>query len=106
MTKSDGSAKSGAQVTLILTVKPENDAPIHAEYVGGISPNGGATNVYGKLPFVFTAPTAGGTHTITATCTGCTNQATGTIRVTGCPVPPLKELPGLVDGVYIRSVFT
>jgi hypothetical protein len=30
---------------------------------------------------------------MTATCTGCTNQATGTIKVPGCSVSELKELP-------------
>jgi hypothetical protein len=90
---SSGSPKSGAQVTLILTVVPENGDPILASNVGSVSPNGGSTGADGRLPFVFTAPVAGGTHTITATCTGCTNEATGTIRVPGCSVPPLTSPP-------------
>lgn len=51
VTKSDGSAKSGAQVTLVLTVVPENGAPIRAEHVGSVSPNGGSTDTNGKLSF-------------------------------------------------------
>lgn len=93
VTKSDGAPKSGAQVTLILTVVPENGDPVRAEHVGGISPNGGATDADGRLSFVFTAPVAGGLHTITATCTNCTNQAEGTIKVPGCPIPPLSAPP-------------
>lgn len=91
---STGTPKSGAQVALILTVVPENGEPIRAEYVGSISPNGGATGADGRLTFEFRAPTAGGTHTITATCTNCTNNpVTGTIRVPGCPIPPLTSPP-------------
>ena len=96
VTASNGSPKSGAQVSLTLTVVPENGAPILASNVGSISPNGGSTGADGRLNFVFTAPVAGGTHTITASCTNCTNQATGTIKVPGCPEPPLSELTDLV----------
>ena len=92
VTTSSGSPKSGAQVTLILTVKPENGDPILASNVGSVSPNGGSTDSYGKLSFVFTAPVAGGTHTIDAFCTGCTNYAEGTIKVPGCLVKPLTEV--------------
>jgi hypothetical protein len=92
VTTSTGSPKSGAQVTLILTVKPDNGDPILASNVGNISPNGGATDSYGKLSFVFTAPVAGGLHTIDAFCTGCSNWAEGKIKVPGCPEPPLTVL--------------
>jgi hypothetical protein len=92
--KNDGSDKSGAQVTLELTVVPEDDGQLYSAHVGSILPNGGATGADGRLKFVFMAPVAGGLHTITATCTGCTNNpVTGTIRVPGCTVEPLKELP-------------
>ena len=93
VTKSDGSAKSGAQVSLILTVVPEDGGPVRGEHVGGISPNGGVTDEFGKLPFVFTAPLAGGTHTIHAGCANCTNVAEDTLKVPGCPVPPLSAPP-------------
>jgi hypothetical protein len=94
VTTSTGSPKSGARVTLDLKVAPENGAPIRAEYVGSVSPNGGATGTDGRLPFVFTAPVAGGTHTITASCPSCANiYAQGTIRVPGCPIPPLTAPP-------------
>ena len=92
VTTTTGSLKSGVQVTLGLTVVPENGDPILASNVGSISPNGGATGADGRLNFVFTAPMAGGLHTITATCVGCSNQATGTIRVSGCLIPPLTAL--------------
>jgi hypothetical protein len=93
VTTSTGSPKSGAQVTLILTVKPDNGDPILASNVGSVSPNGGSTDSYGKLSFVFTAPPEGGTHTIDAFCTGCTNYAEGTIKVPGCSVPALTAPP-------------
>lgn len=93
--KSDGTPKSGAWVDLILTVVPENGDPILGSNVGSISPNGGATDTDGRLNFVFSAPQAGGTHTIDAFCTasGCTNYAEGKIRVPGCPIPPLSVPP-------------
>lgn len=84
--------KSGAQVSLSLTVVPEDDGQLYSAHVGAVSPNGGATGADGRLNFVFTAPTAGGLHTITATCTNCTNQATGTIKVPGCGVPELRKV--------------
>jgi len=103
VTKSDGSAKSGAQVTLTLTVVPELAGQLPLTYTGtlsayagatGAATYGGSTGADGKLPFVFQAPIAGGLHTITATCTNCANsQATGTIRVPGCPIPPLSAPP-------------
>jgi len=90
---STGTLKSGIQVTLALTVEPENDGQLYSAHVGTVSPNGGATDANGKLSFEFRAPVAGGTHTITATCApNCTNQATGTIKVPGCPIPPLTAL--------------
>jgi hypothetical protein len=92
VTKSGGSPKSGAQVTLILTVVPENGEPIRANNVGSISPNGGSTDSYGKLSFVFTAPTAGGIHTVHAGCVNCTNVAEGTIKVPGCSVDDLTDV--------------
>ncbi len=98
--KSDGLAKSGATVSLALTVVPEEDGYNHAAgqhtapHVGSLTPTAGTTGSDGRLPFVFTAPEAGGTHTITATCTNCTNNpVTGTITVPGCPVPPLSAPP-------------
>jgi hypothetical protein len=94
--KNDGSDKSGAQVTLELTVVPEDDGQPYGAHVGSVSPNGGSTGADGRLSFVFTAPVAGGTHTITATCTGCTNQATGTIKVPGCPVDPLIKVEDIL----------
>jgi len=93
VTKSDGSAKSGAQVTLILTVEPEDDGQPYASHVGSVSPNGGSTGTDGRLNFVFTVPMAGGTHTVHAGCTNCTNVAEGKIKVPGCPVPPLTAPP-------------
>jgi hypothetical protein len=94
VTTSTGSPKSGAQVTLILMVVPDDGDPVLASNVGSISPNGGATEADGRLNFVFTAPVAGGTHTITAFCTGCTNWAEGTIKVPGCSV---EDLPPITD---------
>lgn len=60
-----------------------------------LSPHQGSSGVNGRLNFIVTAPSVGGTHTVTATCDGgkCSNQATGTIVVTACPVPPLRPLP-------------
>jgi hypothetical protein len=93
VTKNDGTPKSGVQVNLMLTVVPENDGLLFSAHVGSISPNGGSTEADGRLNFTFTAPVAGGIHTITATCANCSNQATGTIKVPGCPVPPLTTPP-------------
>ncbi len=94
VTTSDGLPKSGVQVTLELTVKPELDGQLPVTYTGTLSTYAGTTGADGRLNFVFTAPTAGGTHTITANCGGCTNNpVTGTIRVPGCLVSELKELP-------------
>ena len=104
VTKSDGTVKSGVQVSLALTVVPELQGQLPITYTGSLSgyvgaigttTYSGSTGADGKLSFVFTAPVAGGMHTITATCTNpsCTNQATGTIKVPGCSVDPLKELP-------------
>src|SRR3989338_2454950 len=94
VTKSTGTPKSGVNVDLLLTVEPENGTPVRAEHVGNLSPNGGRTDADGKLPFVFTAPTAGGISTITAACTSCTHiYVQGTIRVPGCPIPPLTAPP-------------
>ena len=92
VTTGTGSAKSGVHVGLDLTVVPENDGQLYSAHVGVVSPNGGATGADGRLNFVFTAPMAGGLHTITATCDGCSNQAIGTIRVSGCLIPPLTAL--------------
>lgn len=97
VTKSDGSAKSGAQVSLSLTVVPEDDGQLYSAHVGAVSPNGGSTGADGRLSFVFTAPVAGGTHTITATCTNCTNNpVTGTIKVPGCGVPELRKVEDIL----------
>jgi hypothetical protein len=96
VTKNDGTPKSGVQVNLMLTVVPENDGLLFSAHVGSISPNGGSTEADGRLNFTFTAPVAGGIHTITATCANCSNQATGTIKVPGCPVPPLTEVKDIL----------
>ena len=95
---SNGLPKSGAQVALSLTVVPEEDGYDHAightaPHEGGLTPLSGTTGTDGRLPFVFTAPSAGGTHTITATCTNCANAATDTITVPSCPIPPLTSPP-------------
>lgn len=91
--KSNGLPKIGAQVALSLTVVPDSGDPALPSNVGRLSSNGGSTGADGRLPFVFTAPEAGGLHTITATCTNCTNNpVTGTIKVPGCPIPPLSEM--------------
>lgn len=93
VTTSSGSPKSGVHVDLDLTVIPDDDGQPYGAHVGSVSPNGGTTGADGQLSFVFTAPAAGGIHTITATCTGCTNNpVTGTIKVLGCPIPPLTPL--------------
>ncbi|HEY0666452.1 MAG TPA: hypothetical protein VGD24_10330, partial [Gallionella sp.] len=100
--KSDGLPKSGAQVSLTLTVVPELQGQLPITYTGYLSANtvsigtttyAGTTGEDGKFSFVFTAPTGGGTHTITATCTGCTNNpVTGTIKVPGCDVDDIREV--------------
>lgn len=100
---SNGMDKSGASVSLALTVVPELQGQLPLTYTGYLSANtvsigtttyAGATGADGRLNFVFTAPTGGGIHTITATCTNCTNSpVTGTITVPGCPVPALTAPP-------------
>lgn len=96
-----GSPKSGIQVDLKLEVVPEEDGYNHAvgqhtaPHQGSLSVPGGATGTDGRLSFVFQAPEAGGTHTITASCTNCTNSpVTGTITVPGCSV---DDLPPITD---------
>ena len=81
-------AKSSVAVTLTTSALPGAGTAI-------LSPTAGSTGADGRLNFTFTAPPVGGTHTVTATCDGgkCSNQATETIVVTSCPVPPLKPLP-------------
>ena len=81
-------AKSGIAVTLTTTAPPEAGTAI-------LSPTRGSTGGDGRLNFSFTAPPVGGTHTVTATCDGgkCSNQATGAIVVTACPVPALTAPP-------------
>jgi hypothetical protein len=93
VTTSTGLPKSGAQVSLALTVVPELASQLPVTYTGTLSTYAGSTGSDGRLTFEFRAPTAGGTHTITASCTNCTNQTTGTIKVPGCLVEPLKDLP-------------
>lgn len=88
--------KSGAQVTLTLTVVPELAGQLPVTYTGSLSTYSGITGADGRLSFVFTAPEAGGTHTITASCVNCTNQATGTLRVPGCSV---ADLPPITDRI-------
>ena len=92
VTTSNGLAKSGTQVDLALTVVPNDDDQLYSAHVGAVSPNGGATGSDGRLPFVFTAPVAGGLHTITATCANCSNQATGTIKVLGCKTKDIRKV--------------
>lgn len=93
VTTSSGAPKSGAQVTLLLTVVPDNGEAVRGEHVGRVSPNGGGTGTDGKLPFVFAAPSAGGVHTIHAFCTTCANYSEESIKVSGCPVEPLSAPP-------------
>lgn len=92
VTKSDGTAGVGVQVDLFLDVVPELEGQLPFAYKGTVTPDSGRTDWEGKLHFVFKAPGAGGTHTITATCSSCAKEATGKIRVPGCSVPPLTEV--------------
>ncbi len=82
-------AKSGIAVTLTTSAPPGAGTAI-------LSPTAGSTGADGRLNFTFTAPPVGGTHTVTATCDGgrCSNQASGTVVVTACPVP---DLPPITD---------
>jgi hypothetical protein len=91
--KRDGAPKNGANVDLFLNVVPELAGQLPVTYTGILRPDSGPTDVDGRLDFEFIAPQAGGTHTITAICTNCTNQATGKIKVSGCPIPPLSAPP-------------
>lgn len=95
VTTSTGSAKSGAHVDLALTVVPELQGQLPVTYTGTLSTYAGSTGADGRLTFEFRAPTAGGLHTITASCTNCTNQATGTLTVPGCSVSDLTSLADL-----------
>jgi hypothetical protein len=96
VTTSTGTPKSGILVSLSHTVIPEVADQLPVTYTGTLSTYGGTTGADGRLSFVFTAPAAGGTHTINATCTGCTNNpVTGTIKVPGCTVDELTEVPEL-----------
>jgi len=94
VTKSDGSAKSGAEVILSLDVIPELKGQLPVTYTGTLSTYDGATGTDGRLSFEFRAPEAGGEHIITAGCVGCTNVAQGTIKVPGCSV---DDLPPITD---------
>lgn len=115
VTTGSGSPKSGAQVNLKLEVAPEEDGYNHAvgqhtaPHVGILLPTAGTTGSDGRLSFVFQAPVAGGTHTITATCVNCTNQATGTpcaceagyefdaTRTSCVSTCPVSDLPPVTD---------
>jgi hypothetical protein len=106
VTRSDGSAKSGTQVVLSLTVVPELLGQLPSTYTGTLSANtvsigstiySGETGTDGRLNFVFRAPTRGGIHTIAAGCVGCSNDETGTIKVPDCPVPPLTDISKLSE---------
>lgn len=106
VTRSDGTPASGVHVDLALTVVPEVQGQLPYAYTGYISANAvsvgsttysGEAGADGRLNFTFRAPEAGGTHTITATCTGCTNVATGAITVPGCPVSKLTEVSKLSE---------
>lgn len=106
-----GTSRSGVQVNLKLEVVPEEDGNNHAvgqhiaPHEGSLTPVGrattltGTTDAEGKFRFVFYAPEAGGTHTITATCANnkCTNQDTGKITVPGCPIDPLTDISKLSE---------
>ena len=86
-------AKSGIAVTLKTTALPEAGTATLSPTDGK-----GTTDVEGKFNFTFNAPPVAGTHTVTATCDGgkCSNQATGTIVVTACPVKDnLSEISAL-----------
>jgi hypothetical protein len=97
VTTSDGKSKSGAHVDLTLTVVPEVAGQLPVTYTGSLSTYAGSTGSDGRLTFEFRAPSAGGTHTITATCTNCTNQETGTIKVPGCTVSDLTDVKKLSE---------
>ncbi|MDD5058215.1 MAG: carboxypeptidase-like regulatory domain-containing protein [Sideroxydans sp.] len=88
-----GAAKAGAQVSLTHTVVPDDDGQVATAHEGTLLPVAGNTGADGRFNFSFVAPLAGGMHTIKATCTNCTNEATGTIKVPGCPVPRLTSPP-------------
>jgi hypothetical protein len=90
---SAGEVKSGAQVSLTPTVVPDDDGQVANAHEGKLLPVAGNTDGSGKFNFTFIAPVAGGTHTITASCTNCTNEATGTIKVSGCQIPRLTSPP-------------
>ncbi len=82
-------AKSGIAVTLTTSAPPEAGTLTFSPPSGV---TGGPNN---RFDFLVTAPSVGGTHTVTATCDGgkCSNQATGTVVVTACPVPALTAPP-------------
>lgn len=75
-------AKSGIAVTLTTSAPPEAGTLTFSPPSGV---TGGPNN---RFDFLVTAPSVGGTHTVTATCDGgkCSNQANATIVVTACPV--------------------
>lgn len=89
---SSGSPKSGINVDLFLDVVPELEGQLPVTYTGTLTPDSGPTDWEGKLHFVFKAPEAGGTHTITAKCTNCAKEVTGTIKVPGCKTKDIREV--------------
>ncbi len=113
--------QSGKQVTITATVQNGTGGHIHTENRPkgnftcssslGTSPATCTltTDGSGQAPFEFVATPISGTHTITATCTGCSNTATAqvNVKVDGLtPIPAAPKLYALQDsaGAVIGAV--
>lgn len=117
----NGVAQSGKQVTITVDVTSGTGGHIHtanrpkgtftcASALGASSAACTLTTDYsGQTPFEFVATPVSGIHTITATCTGCSNTATAQVNVKVedlIPIPAAPQLYALQDsaGTVIGAV--
>jgi len=73
-----------------------SSAPFEAGSLTLSPPSGVTDGLSGRLNFIVTAPPSSRTytHTLTATCTNCSNAAKGAIVVSACPI---QDLPPITD---------
>lgn len=117
----NGAVQSGKRVTITATVQDGTGGHIHSENRPkgtftcssslGTSPASCTltTDSSGQAPFIFVATPISGTHTISATCDGCSNTETKSVdvKVSGLiPIPASPQLYALQDstGAVIGAI--
>lgn len=94
--ESDGRPKSGSAIRLSLEVVANSGGHDHHDAnrpKGRLSSSSGTTDANGEFKFTFQAPEVSGIHTIKATCTGCSNEATHEIKVKVPDLVPINPNP-------------